>query len=136
MPRKIWLVMTPELPRAPMSAPKLMAAATRSAGWPGDRLGLVERRLAPWRACSSPVSPSGTGIDVEAVDLVDVGLEVGDRRAERVEQAVAVAGATGHLGDVRPAVREVARPDRRRVRPARACGHAPRLAGRAGRRCG
>ena len=44
MPRKIWLVMTPELPRAPISAPKLIAAATRSAGWPGDRLGLLERR--------------------------------------------------------------------------------------------
>jgi len=36
MPRKIWLVITPELPRAPINAPKLIAAATRSAGWPAD----------------------------------------------------------------------------------------------------
>ena len=43
MPRKIWLVITPELPRAPISAPKLIAAATRSAGAAGDALGLVER---------------------------------------------------------------------------------------------
>ena len=60
MPRKIWLVMTPELPRAPISAPKLMAAAILS----------VERSVAASASSRAaltvaymfvPVSPSGTG---------------------------------------------------------------------------
>ena len=60
MPRKIWLVMTPELPRAPISAPKLMAAAIRS----------VDRSVAASASSRAaltvaymlvPVSPSGTG---------------------------------------------------------------------------
>jgi len=60
MPRKIWLVMTPELPRAPISAPKLMAAAIRSV----ERSGAAS---ASSRAALTvaymlvPVSPSGTG---------------------------------------------------------------------------
>ena len=108
MPRKIWLVMTPELPRAPMSAPKLIAAATRSAGWPATASASSSAALTVANMFE-PVSPSGTGIDVEAVDLVDVRLEVGDGRPEGLEEPVAVAGASGHLGDVRAAVGEVAR---------------------------
>ena len=60
MPRKIWLVITPELPRAPISAPKLIAPAIRSA----------VTSVAPSASSSAaftvanmfePVSPSGTG---------------------------------------------------------------------------
>ena len=59
MPRKIWDVMTPELPRAPISAPNAIAAATRST--------VSSARSASWRALRTvasmfePVSPSGTG---------------------------------------------------------------------------
>ncbi len=60
MPRKIWLVMTPELPRAPIRAPKLIAAAIRSAGWPAAP---SASSSAAWTVASmfEPVSPSGTG---------------------------------------------------------------------------
>ena len=60
MPRKIWLVITPELPRAPMSAPKLIAAAIRSAGPPAAP---SASSSAAWTVASmfEPVSPSGTG---------------------------------------------------------------------------
>ncbi len=60
MPRKIWLVITPELPRAPISAPKLIAAATRSAGWPAaaSASSSAARTVANM---FEPVSPSGTG---------------------------------------------------------------------------
>ena len=60
MPRKIWLVITPELPRAPMSAPKLIAAAIRSAGCPAT----VSASSSAARTVANmfePVSPSGTG---------------------------------------------------------------------------
>ena len=60
MPRKIWLVMTPELPRAPMSAPKLMAAATRSAGCPATA-SASSRAALTVANMFEPVSPSGTG---------------------------------------------------------------------------
>ena len=43
MPRKIWLVMTPELPRAPISAPKLIARGDPVGRLAGRRLGLLER---------------------------------------------------------------------------------------------
>ena len=58
-----------------------------------------------------PVSPSGTGIDVQRVDLVDVRLEVGDRRAEGARAGPPRHTSGGPSGDVRPAVGEVARPD-------------------------
>ena len=45
MPRKIWLVMTPELPRAPISAPNEIAVAIALRRLSGDRLRLLERRL-------------------------------------------------------------------------------------------
>ena len=115
MPRKIWLVMTPELPRAPMSAPKLMAAAIALGRLAGDRLRLVQGGLDRGQHVRAGVAV-GDRVDVELVDLVDVGLEVGDGRPERLEQAVAVAGPSGHLGDVRAAVGEVARADPHRQR--------------------
>src|SRR5215207_9784924 len=60
IPRKIWLVMTPELPRAPMRAPKLMAAAMRSAGWPATASASSSAALTV-ATMFVPVSPSGTG---------------------------------------------------------------------------
>jgi hypothetical protein len=60
MPRKIWLVITPELPRAPISAPKLIAVAMRSAvrsatASASSRAALTVANM------FEPVSPSGTG---------------------------------------------------------------------------
>jgi hypothetical protein len=52
--------MTPEFPRAPMSAPKLIAAATRSAGWPAAASASSSAALTV-AAMFDPVSPSGTG---------------------------------------------------------------------------
>ncbi len=60
MPRKIWLVMTPELPRAPINAPKLIAAAIRSAGWPAAASASSSAALTV-ASMFDPVSPSGTG---------------------------------------------------------------------------
>ena len=84
----------------------------------GDRLRLVERGLDRRVHVRAGVAV-GDRVDVEAVDLVDVRLEVRDGGAERAEQAVPVAGTTGHLGDVRAAVGEVARAKagRQRRRP-------------------
>ena len=63
IPRKIWLVMTPELPRAPINAPNEMAAAIRSAGSPATRSASSSAaRVAGWaslrRPNGSPVAPS------------------------------------------------------------------------------
>ena len=61
MPRRIWLVMTPELPRAPMSEPCVTAVATSS---------IVASAGSAWTSLTTvpsvsdmlvPVSPSGTG---------------------------------------------------------------------------
>ena len=60
MPRKICEAMTPELPRAPMRAPKLIAVATRSA----DCSATPSASARAARTVASmllPVSPSGTG---------------------------------------------------------------------------
>ena len=76
----------------------------------GGRLGLVERGPDRGEHVRAGVAV-GDRVDVEAVDLVDVGLEVGDGRPERLEQPGAVAGRGAPSGDVRPAVGEVARSD-------------------------
>ena len=60
-----------------------------------DRLGLVERGPDRGQHVRPGVAVRDR-IDVEAVDLVDVRLEVRDRRPERIEQPVPVAGAAGH----------------------------------------
>jgi hypothetical protein len=104
IPRKIWLSDDAQLPRAPISAPKLIAAAIRSAG-------LARQASASARAALTvasmfePVSPSGDRVDVEGVDLIDVRFEIGDA-GEGIRAGVAVArGAPS--GDVRAAVRRV-----------------------------
>ena len=61
----------------------------------GDALGLVERGP-DGREHVRPGVAVGDRVDVEAVDLVDVGLEVGDRGPEGLEQPGAVAGPPGH----------------------------------------
>ena len=63
-----------------------------------------------------PVSPSGTGIHVEAVDLVDVRLEVGDGGPEGLEQPGPVAGPPGHQATSVPLSARSRRTDGRRVR--------------------
>ncbi len=59
--RRIWLAMTPELPRAPISAPKLIAAATRSASAFGSTLSASSSAARTVASMLDPVSPSGTG---------------------------------------------------------------------------
>ena len=70
----------------------------------------------------------GHRIDIEAVDLLDVCLEVRHRRPEGLEEAVPVARPTGHLGDVRAAVGQIARPDR--IGRGGGCDRGRRTAGR------
>ena len=60
MPRKIWLVITPELPRAPISAPKLIAAAIRSTVTSVTASASSSAALTV-AYMFEPVSPSGTG---------------------------------------------------------------------------
>ena len=124
MPRKIWLVMTPELPRAPISAPKLIAAGDPLGRLAGDAFGLVERRLDRREHVRAGVAV-GDRVDVERVDLVDVRLEVGDGRPERLEQARRRRTRGGPSGDVRAAVGEVARSRPRRGPRAATAGSAP-----------
>ena len=76
----------------------------------GDGLRLVQRGTDRGEHVRSGVTVRHR-VHVQAVDLIDVRLEVRDGGPERVEQALAVAGAAGHLGDVRPAVGEVAGTD-------------------------
>ena len=78
-----------------MSAPKLMAAATRSADSPGGRLGFVERRANGGMHVRARVAVRDRE-DVEAVDLLDVGLEIGDGGPERLEEPGAVTGPARH----------------------------------------
>ena len=61
----------------------------------GHAFGLVERGLDGRQHVRAGVAVRD-GIDVEGVDLVDVRLEVRDRRAEGAEQALAVARAADH----------------------------------------
>ncbi len=61
MPRRIWLVMTPELPRAPMSEPCVMALATASMGALAGRASTSFTTVLSVRLMLVPVSPSGTG---------------------------------------------------------------------------
>ena len=78
MPRKIWLVITPELPRAPIRAPKLMAAATKApalgvvAVVAGDGLAAIFRdfgvaSVVPGGQTTNP----STGELLDAIEKVD-----------------------------------------------------------------
>ena len=62
---------------------------------PGGRLGLFERRAYGGEHVRAGVAV-GDRVDVEGVDLVDVGLEVGDGRPEGREQAGPVTGPADH----------------------------------------
>ena len=100
--------MTPELPRAPMSDPWAIALHTAAMSDPtvgarrsGPSLELDQPHSAQVRAMLVPVSPSGTGIDVQGVDGVLV-----------VAQAVAKAGHRR---------RQVSRPERPQRLHGRGC---------------
>ena len=117
-----------------MSAPKLIAAATRSTGCPAAALGLLERR-AHGRVHVRAGVAVGDREDVEGVDLVDVGLEVRDGGPEGGEQAGPVTGPADHQAtsvplSARSRVRICGRVLARRPPAAR------RPAGRAARRRG
>jgi hypothetical protein len=60
-PRRIWEVMTPELPRAPMSEPWVMAPAMASISASTERA--ASSFTTDWSVSDMlvPVSPSGTG---------------------------------------------------------------------------
>ena len=60
-PRRIWLVMTPELPLAPMREPWVMAFATSAMLAPAGRASTSFTTVPRVRDMLVPVSPSGTG---------------------------------------------------------------------------
>jgi hypothetical protein len=60
-PRSIWLVMTPELPRAPMSEPWVMAFAMSSIEAPAGSASTSFTTVPNVSDMLVPVSPSGTG---------------------------------------------------------------------------
>ena len=60
-PRRICEVMTPELPRAPMSAPVVMALRTSAAEAPMGSLARLATTDSSVSDMFVPVSPSGTG---------------------------------------------------------------------------
>ena len=60
-PRRICEVMTPELPRAPMSAPVVMALRISAAEAPMDSLARLATTDSSVSDMFVPVSPSGTG---------------------------------------------------------------------------
>src|SRR5262249_12347564 len=66
-PRRIWLVMTPELPRAPISAPNAAAAAIRAAVALGPAASASARAARTVATMFEPVSPSGTGKTLSAL---------------------------------------------------------------------
>ena len=61
MPRRIWLVMTPELPRAPMREPWVIALAMSSMEASAGRAWTSLTTVPRVRDMLVPVSPSGTG---------------------------------------------------------------------------
>ena len=95
IPLRIWLVITPELPRAPMSAPKLIAAAIRSAGWPAAP-SASSRATRTVATMFEPVSPSGTGKTFRALISSTCASRLATAAAERRQQAGAVAASPGH----------------------------------------
>ena len=61
MPRRIWLVMTPELPRAPMSEPWVIALAMSSMEASAGSAWTSLTTVLSVSDMFVPVSPSGTG---------------------------------------------------------------------------
>ena len=60
-PRRIWLVITPELPRAPMREPWVIALAMSSMVASAGRASTSRTTVPSVRDMFVPVSPSGTG---------------------------------------------------------------------------
>ena len=130
IPRRIWLVITPELPRAPISAPWLTAAAIRSAGASRPTgLRLVEGRADRRQHVRARVAVRDRE-HVQGVDLVDVRLEVGDRAPQRLEEPGAGAVAASHQATSVPLAARSSGPIRSRVRGGRPSGGPPGSASR------
>ena len=86
-PRTIWEKMTPELPRAPISAARVssFATAARSAAVDASSDSTIARAVS---VRFVPVSPSGNGIDVQVVDPAPVRLERRERPARQLSGAL------------------------------------------------
>ena len=94
-----WLRITPELPRAPSSAPRASAGASGAAGRaPAARRPVAQRARAAStvRYMLVPVSPSGDRVDVERVDLLARRAEPLDGEVREPAYGVEVEG--GNLG--------------------------------------
>ena len=110
IPRRIWLVITPELPRAPMSAPNDAAAATRSAGASAPTPSASMRAARTVASMFVPVSPSGTGNTFRAL-ISSTSPRGSRRRPERPPGGPRRHRPDGPSGHVRAAVGEVAATD-------------------------
>ncbi len=116
--------MTPELPRAPMSAPRLAAAATRSAGASRPTSSASSSAARTVATMFVPVSPSGTGNTFRALisstcfSMLATALRNASSRPDPVQCWRAIRRRPS--GDVRAARGEVVGGDLERV--ARAAG--------------
>ncbi len=81
-------MMTPELPRAPMRAPVVMAFRASAPEDPMGRRAMLVTTLSMVRDMFVPVSPSGTGEHVQAVDLFFACAERLARRSDGVQHVV------------------------------------------------
>src|SRR5690349_11529061 len=116
MPRRIWLVMTPEISRAPMSAPKAAAAATRSAETVGPTASASARAARTVAIMFEPVSPSGTGKTFSALTSSTAASRpaAAARKAPRRPSPSQVRRAIKPSScDVGPAVGKLRRPEAR-----------------------
>ena len=95
MPRKIWLVMTPGVAARAHQRPEADRGRDPVGRLAGGRLGLLERGPDRGEHVRAGVAV-GDRVDVEAVDLVDVGLEIRDGGPERLEEPGPVAGPAPH----------------------------------------
>ncbi len=121
IPARIWLVMTPELPRAPMSAPKLAAWATRSASAPAPARSASSRAARTVASMLVPVSPSGTGKTLSELisSTFASRLATADRKAARNPAPSHERRAIRRRPSRTPRDRTSAAPRFRRRRPAR-----------------
>ena len=83
--------MTPELPRAPMSAPKLAAWATRSASASAPARSASSRAARTVASMLVPVSPSGTGKTLSELISSTFASRLATARPEGREEPGAVA---------------------------------------------
>ena len=111
MPRRIWLVMTPELPRAPMSEPWVIALATAAMSESAGSAATSRTTVPSVSDMFVPVSPSGTGKTLSLLMSSDLSATAwaATGKHERITLAIMsgkspnrMAGTTGRLGVQRP----------------------------------